>query len=628
MREEPSAELIALLDELGLATAAQVRAAGRRARALARDLPLFDSVWVDALAQLRHLTPFQAREINAGRGRALRVAEYVLREPVAQLGYATRYEARAIATRRKVWLDLVERPQVETAAVERQLTTLVEQLQRSCGEDETPAIEAAGIDGARAWAVCRSSAGTNAAEWLVRNGRFPPQVVLEIARQLAAELARLEAAGVTHGDVCAAGLVLGSEGEARLPMPGIRAIVRPEEGYTFADLQPEAYDYLAPERIDDGAPPSRAADLYACGCLWWQLLTGRPPLGGGDALSKLKAARGAKIADARRLAPETPDPLAAAIASCTRRDPARRPESMAQLAATLGPSTRAGREALAECLIRRAPRQSALVATAELMRRSRHTPVVVSAAAGSLLMLAAITWPMWRGGEGERGGRGELVVANRPLSHYPPLYLPATHDTGGQATRATHDVVLPSDRMTRAEELRFHPGQVVRPAGDRARVLVSQALRVTVEGVRFERIDFVAAMPDSMRPVEESRAMVELAAQGAEFVGCTFQPLDERGGSWAAVSWSGAAAENSTSARLNFVDCVFRGVRIGVDCRLNGALLVDFKNTLHLGAGPLCRLRRLPAVDQAMLFRLRRCTLRGAASLLDLPCREVEGEPG
>jgi hypothetical protein len=477
----------------------------------------------------------------------------------------------------------------------------------------------------------------------VRNGRFPPQVVLEIARQLAAELARLETAGVTHGDACAAGLVLGPEGAARLPMPGIRAIVRPEEGYTFADLQPEAYDYLAPERVADGTPPNRAADLYACGCLWWQLLTGRPPLGGGDALSKLKAARGAKIADARRLAPETPDPLAAAIASCTRRDPARRPESMAQLAATLGPSTRAGREALAECLIRRAPRQSALVATAELMRRSRHTPVVASAAAGSLLMLAAITWPMWRGAAVPASIQGGALVETTipsssrratPLRTRPPqvvdLRLNKVFDQAKphDESRPGANLVLPSDRMTRAEELRFHPGQVVRPAGDRARVLVSQALRVTVEGVRFERIDFVAAMPDSMRPVEESRAMVELAAQGAEFVGCTFQPLNEREGSWAAASWSGAAAENSAPARLNFVDCVFRGVRIGVDCRLDGALLVDFKNTLHLGAGPLCRLRRLPAVDQAMLFRLRRCTLRGAASLLDLPSREVEGEPG
>ena len=40
----------------------QVTQMGRRVRRLARDLPQFESVWVDALAQARILTPFQAAE--------------------------------------------------------------------------------------------------------------------------------------------------------------------------------------------------------------------------------------------------------------------------------------------------------------------------------------------------------------------------------------------------------------------------------------------------------------------------------------------------------------------------------------------------------------------------------------
>ena len=58
----------------------------------------------------------------------------------------------------------------------------------------------------------------------------------------------------------------------------------------FADLLPEAYDYLAPERVTLGEPPNVSSDIYACGCVWWQMLCGRPPLGGGDSLTKLHAA--------------------------------------------------------------------------------------------------------------------------------------------------------------------------------------------------------------------------------------------------------------------------------------------------------------------------------------------------
>ncbi len=68
MPEVPPQELVATLERLGLATAAEAARMGRRVGRLAKDLPRFDSVWIDALAQARVLTPFQAAELNAGRG--------------------------------------------------------------------------------------------------------------------------------------------------------------------------------------------------------------------------------------------------------------------------------------------------------------------------------------------------------------------------------------------------------------------------------------------------------------------------------------------------------------------------------------------------------------------------------
>lgn len=64
---------------------------GRRVRRLARDLPRFESVWVDALSQARILTPFQAAELNAGRGPSLRVGTYVILERLAHPYYVACY---------------------------------------------------------------------------------------------------------------------------------------------------------------------------------------------------------------------------------------------------------------------------------------------------------------------------------------------------------------------------------------------------------------------------------------------------------------------------------------------------------------------------------------------------------
>ena len=69
-----------------------------RARRLARGLPLFESVWIDALAQARVLTAFQASEINARRGELLRVGPYVLDRPLGSLQYAQSYAAHAVGT--------------------------------------------------------------------------------------------------------------------------------------------------------------------------------------------------------------------------------------------------------------------------------------------------------------------------------------------------------------------------------------------------------------------------------------------------------------------------------------------------------------------------------------------------
>ena len=133
-----------------------------------------------------------------------------------------------------------------------------------------------------------------------------------------ASLSELHQAGLCHGDVSTSSLILTDGGDVVLSLPGLRGILRPEEGYAQADLLPEAYDSLAPERISAGTPPDLRSDIYACGCVWWHLLCGRPPLAGGDSLSKLRAAEAGEICDPRRYAPDVPAPLAAAISACCR----------------------------------------------------------------------------------------------------------------------------------------------------------------------------------------------------------------------------------------------------------------------------------------------------------------------
>ncbi len=650
MSEQPPKELVATLESLGLVTAEQVARMGRRVRRLARDLPRFDSVWIDALAQARLLTPFQAAELNAGRGRQLRVGPYVLCRRLPYPLYTAGYRARHVETREmaRLAVQVAGEPATPCCA-------------EVAGEPATPRPSPPFT--AEPWVD-----GKTAAEWMVQHGRFPPEVVLEIARSMLARLVELEKSGVCHGDVSASSLILTGAGEVVLPWPGLRGILRPEEGYAHVDLPPEAFDNMAPERIASGMPPTVASDIFGCGCLWWQLLCGRPPLAGGDSLAKLRSAERCEIRDVRENAPDAPPTLVAAISACVEKEPKHRPESMARLAATLGPPTRDGREALIGALNRSGRPAVRWTTTARSIRRSSRTPLWLAAAACTLATAVAIAWPN-SGRNNEFSGRRHVgPEANQPdVPSVAKRSTPVINGNGEvvsaayqQPAQPPMELVLPADRPTEAGALRLRAGQCVRaPLGRRAVVLSPRiGLIVDRENIRFENIDFRRAplaqpVPPSMplaKPVPPSAplaepvppsdngdrkaeaALVRLLAGDAEFHGCRFQaetgliPVS-------AIRWIHPAAteESETSlpsGRIVLTDCLLEGVEAGIDCRTVGALGIQLTNTLHLGPGPLVQLDHCPRPDESVSLALSQVTLRGGGPLLECFVTDAKRQSG
>jgi len=676
MREEPPQALVELLERLELATARQVRGMYGRVRRLARELPLFESAWVDALAQSRVLTPFQAAEINAGRGDALRVGPYVLCRPLPALGYADCYVAREIDSRQLVRLVVVPPPSGGAAELVGRLESLVTRSKPLASEHLSP-ITSAGADGDRVWAACRHVRGRTAAEWIVHNGRFPPQAVLEIARQMLLGLVALEEVGLCHGDLSGSALIVTEAGRVVLPQPGLRAIVRPEEGYAHADLSPEAYDYLAPERITGGGPPSPQSEVYACGCLWWHLLTGRVAVPGGSGLAKLRAAQMVEIFDVRQLAPSAPGPLAAAVSASVQRDPALRPQSVARLASELGPPTHAGKAALARCMTHPAGSRAGWPASTRQVRKSKQSVAWWAAVAGCLATAAAIAWsireaapplptaniPAGTQGANDAGGpatnRPGLGLTRESPGHVrQPVRLAMSRprqgpgaelapdvvgpprgrqaDRGGVPRREGNDLVLAAGGPLALASLELQPGQCVRGRpGARPLVTVPPGgLVVRPEGVRFEGIDFVwSGASVGAASGSGQTAIIRLEASRAEFRGCSFRWTGESGARPAAIRWvhpvdRSRLAMTLPSGQVRLSDCVLHDVGAGVACRTAGAVAVELANVLHLGGGPLVHLDHCPKPDEPVAIGLSQVTLRGGGPLLECRYERIEEKPG
>ncbi|MBN2022906.1 MAG: hypothetical protein JW809_08925 [Pirellulales bacterium] len=640
MRPQPPESLVRLLAELGLARADQLAALAGPARRLARGVPLFASVWVDVAARAGILSPFQAAEINAGRGEGLRAGPWALWRPLAGLGYAGCYEARRIRSGVRGRLARIDPAGSLPRSIEADMERLAQRADALDGPAVPPVIEV-GFDRGQPWAACRWIDGWTAHEWMIHHGRLPGGLALEIAREMIAGLAALERAGACHGDIRAATVLLTANRPGRgcvaMPYPGLRGLARPAEGFAHADLPPEALDGLAPERIGRGEPPSIRSDLFACGYLWWHLLAGRAPALGGDGLAKLRAIVSREIPDVRRVAPDVPEPLARAIAACTAVDPSRRPSRPDEVAVMLGASDPASGRRAAGALARGIPRRTAWNRPLAMAWLIRPAAVAVAAALVVAAAATAIAWSLGRGGLPEVAEPQSVGVVEKPT----PAIVEKPAGQGNAKPPEPNRTLPPSLTPSESGELvlpagwaqGFDPaslraGQRVRGAGPEATVLrVGPAgLAIAVPGVQFEGIEFVWDHPAN-ESGDQQLGIVRLDAAEATFRRCTFRAAS---GQVAAILWTypaqrDAARHDLPSGRVVLEDCILASEGATVECHAAGTLVLEFRNALKLGAGPLVRLDHAPRADEPTVIRLARTTLRESGPLLE--CRGLNGGP-
>ena len=323
-------ELVRRLTNLQLCGPADFRRARACVRRLSRDLPTFDSVWIDALVQLRRLTPYQARMLENGAGNELLIGRSVVLDELGHGPHGTTLLAKTAGRQGRVVLKRLE---VAVEAIPECRQRLTQFIERAAGWSHPNLIVPHSLLAETESALVTASRwvpGLTLAELLVRRGRFPAPIVLEIARQLASGLAALQGRGLVHGDLRLSNVRLTTRGSAVLVDGGIRPAVCPE--LTIHEtLALDAYDGVAPELIGTGIGANAGSEIYALGCLLWQLLTGRPPYSMADPLMKLAAHQTQRIADVRSLAPDTPAVLAESIAAMTSPDVNQRPRSFDDL---------------------------------------------------------------------------------------------------------------------------------------------------------------------------------------------------------------------------------------------------------------------------------------------------------
>jgi serine/threonine protein kinase/Rieske Fe-S protein len=182
------------------------------------------------------------------------------------------------------------------------------------------------------------------ADILRQEGRYEHSEVVPLLEQLIEGLGYAHSNGFIHGTLRPSNIVLSENRSLQvagfglmhmLQLSGIEARgEQAEEPYTHllsvAETFLAAPGYIAPEVVEGQAIDIRS-DIYALGCILFELLSGRPPFEGRDPLEVARQHVTQTIPSLRTVSADVPIALAAVVNQSLEHDPNRRFQSVQEL---------------------------------------------------------------------------------------------------------------------------------------------------------------------------------------------------------------------------------------------------------------------------------------------------------
>ncbi|MGW8973713.1 protein kinase domain-containing protein [Streptomyces platensis] len=173
--------------------------------------------------------------------------------------------------------------------------------------------EDAGGGAAEPYLVMEYVAGRTLSQ-VLRDGPLAVAQAVDITGQVLAALDHSHRHAIVHRDIKPANVMLTASGAVKVVDFGIaKALSEVATRLTGTGVAVGTPAYLAPEQIN-GAATDHRTDLYAVGCLLYELLTGRPPYTGDSPFSVMHQHLAAEPVPPSRLRPELPPAVDALIA--------------------------------------------------------------------------------------------------------------------------------------------------------------------------------------------------------------------------------------------------------------------------------------------------------------------------
>jgi serine/threonine-protein kinase len=306
------------------------------------------------------------RMLNAGT----RVGAYEIIAPIGAGGMGEVYRARDTRLQRDVAIKIL--PDVFAADADR-VARFTREAKTLASLNHPHIAQIYGVEQSAATSalVLELVEGETLADRIAR-GPLPLDEALAIARQIVDALQAAHDADIIHRDLKPANIKVRSEGTVKVLDFGLAKLgATGATGVTGAVTSPVGTEigvilgtaaYMAPEQAR-GKPVDHRADIWAFGCVLYEMLTGQQPFGGETVSDSIAAILGRDLGF-EQLPPNTPASIRRLLRRCLARDPRSRLHHIADARLDIEEALDPGRTDLtqhAPTTTRRSPLNIALV---------------------------------------------------------------------------------------------------------------------------------------------------------------------------------------------------------------------------------------------------------------------------
>ncbi|MEU7507811.1 Stk1 family PASTA domain-containing Ser/Thr kinase [Streptomyces lavendulae] len=185
-----------------------------------------------------------------------------------------------------------------------------------------------GTDGPYTYLAMEYVSGCTLRDVLRERGALQPRAALDIFEPVLAALGTAHRAGFVHRDMKPENVLIGDDGRVKVADFGLVRSVDAATNTTGSILG--TVSYLAPEQIENGVTDTRV-DVYACGVVLYEMLTGSKPHTGGTPAQVLYQHLHEDVPPPSAAVPGLPAALDSLVADATARAPELRPTDAAAL---------------------------------------------------------------------------------------------------------------------------------------------------------------------------------------------------------------------------------------------------------------------------------------------------------